>query len=102
MKSVGLLLLVCAWCSGAQVSYLGRDVCAGCHKDIAATQAQTRMARTWQGVAAKQLPAKYEKTHLEGPDPAIEYLIRRTAAGFDFQVQMPGRGPVKYPVEVVM
>src|SRR6185437_12995415 len=68
----------------------------------AATQAQTRMARTWQGVAAKQLPAKYEKTHLEGPDPAIEYLIRRTAAGFDFQVQMPGRGPVKYPVEVVM
>jgi len=102
MKPVGLLLLVCAWCSGAQMGYLGRDVCAGCHKDIATTQAQTRMARTWQGASGKQLPAKYEETHREGPDPAIEYLIRRTAAGFDFQVHMPGQEMVKYPVEITM
>ncbi len=102
MKPVGLLLLLCAWSFGAEMGYLGRDVCAGCHKDIAATQAQTRMARTWQGLTAKQLPAKYQKSHLEGPDPAIDYLIRRTAAGFNFDVHLPGRAAVNYPVEVVM
>src|SRR6185437_11412416 len=102
MKPVGLLLLVCAWCSGAEIGYVGREVCAGCHKSTATTQAQTRMARTWQGASGKQLPAKYEETHREGPDPAIEYLIRRTAAGFDFQVHMPGQEMVKYPVEITM
>ncbi len=102
MKPVGLLLLVCAWCSCAEMGYVGRDVCAGCHADIASAQAQTKMARTWQGASAKQLPPKYDQSHLEGPDPVIDYLIRRTAAGFDFQVRMPGRDAVKYPVEIVM
>jgi predicted CXXCH cytochrome family protein len=60
------------------------------------------MAQTWQGATSSQLPAKYEQTHLEGPEPAIDYLIRRTATGFDFRVHMPGRDLARYPVEVTM
>ncbi len=102
MKSVGLLLFLCACCFGADRGYLGHEVCAGCHKDIAAAQMQTRMARTWQGESGKQFSAIKDESHLEGPDPAIDYLIQRTAAGFDFQVHMPGRDAVKYPVEITM
>jgi predicted CXXCH cytochrome family protein len=58
------------------------------------------MARTWQGATSEQLPAKYEETHLEGPDPAIDYLIERKGSGIDFQVHMPGRDVERYPVEL--
>ncbi len=103
MKSVAVLLFLCTPCLAADAGYLGRDVCAGCHKNIAATQAETRMARTWQGAVGRQFPtAKKEESHLEGPDPAIEYLIRKAAKTFEFQVHLPGRDAVKYPIEIVM
>ena len=60
------------------------------------------MAQSWQGATGKQLPSGYEQTHSEGPDPAIDYLIRRTGSGFDFQVHLPGRDEAKFPVEVTM
>jgi predicted CXXCH cytochrome family protein len=60
------------------------------------------MAQTWQGIGTKQLPTRYEQTHLEGPDPAIDYLIQRTASGFEFQVHLPGRDGANFPIEAVM
>jgi len=81
---------------------MGRNVCAGCHKDIAATQARTAMARTWQGTETKQLPANYSEAYAEGPDPAIDYLIRRKAQDFEYEVHFPGQPPLSFPVEVVM
>jgi predicted CXXCH cytochrome family protein len=90
------------FCWGASNAYLGRDVCAGCHKDIAATQAQTEMARTWQGEQTKLLPASYSEQRMEGPGPAINYLIRRTAQSFEFRVQLPQRQAVTFPVETTI
>ena len=75
--------------------YVGRDVCAGCHKDIAASQARTNMAGTWRGLATTNLPATYSQTREEGPAPAITYSLKRSGESFKYRVQMPGR-----PVQV--
>jgi predicted CXXCH cytochrome family protein len=82
--------------------FVGRDVCAGCHRDIATSQAATAMAQTWQGRRTKQIPSDYSESHVEGPNPAIEYRIIRSAAAFSFQVKMPGDQPMVFPVETTM
>src|SRR5690349_5735701 len=60
------------------------------------------MARTWQGLASTQLPANYSEKHAEGPDPAIEYLIRRSAGKLEFQIQMPGDAPATFPIQTTV
>lgn len=103
MKGPAYLLLMVSSLAGAgQSGYLGSDVCAGCHKDIALTQFQTNMARTWQGVATQQLPANYSETHAEGPGPLIEYTVRRTGDKAQYRVQMPGQPALEFPVEGVI
>jgi predicted CXXCH cytochrome family protein len=99
MKAAVVLFFFWSCCAAAQHGYVGHEVCAGCHKDIAATQTQTRMAQTWQGSSGKVLPAHYDQVHLEGPDPAIEYRVRGTVEGFGFLVHLPGRDAVDYVVE---
>ncbi len=97
----GVLFLLPIW-GFAQTKYLGREVCAGCHKGIAVTQAQTAMALTWQGTTPKQLRPESQETQKEGPDPAINYLITRTAGKLSFEVQMPGQKPLQFPIEITM
>jgi predicted CXXCH cytochrome family protein len=99
---VRLLLLLPLVCTAAENSYIGRTACAGCHKQIAETQVHTAMARTWQGPETKQLPANYSEAHAEGPAPPIDYQIKRTAQNFTFQVRMPERQPVNFPIETIM
>ncbi len=82
--------------------YLGRDVCAGCHKDIAVTQVQTAMARTWQGKETKLLPTTDSEEHIEGPEPVIDYLVKRTPQSFEFRVRMPERQTLSVPIAVTM
>lgn len=60
------------------------------------------MARTWQGKQTRLLPDPDSERHAEGPEPAIDYLIRRSAQNFEFQVRMPGREAVTFPVETTM
>jgi predicted CXXCH cytochrome family protein len=90
-----------AW-AGAGSGYVGSEVCAGCHKGVATSQKQTAMALTWQGATTKQLHPNYSEKHAEGPDPAIEYRITRSAGNLEFQVQMPGDVPATYPVETTV
>jgi predicted CXXCH cytochrome family protein len=94
--------MICCAGRAAENGYLGSDVCAGCHKEIARTQAQTNMARTWQGVATQQLPPNYSETHAEGPAPVIDYLAQRTGDKARFRVQMPGQPALEYPVETTI
>ncbi|MBV8864203.1 MAG: cytochrome c3 family protein, partial [Acidobacteriaceae bacterium] len=101
-RLVTIFSVVPFFCFGVENGYLGRDVCAGCHKAIAATQSQTAMAQTWQGTTLKQIAPGSSETRQEGPEPAIDYLIRRTAGALSFQVQMPAQAPVQFPVEIVM
>ena len=99
---VRLVLLLPLVCAAAENGYIGRAVCAGCHKQIAETQVQTNMARTWQGAATSQLPANYSETHAEGPAPAIEYGLKRTGQELQYRVQMPGHPPQEFPVETAV
>lgn len=102
MRPIPLLLIVCRLASAGESGYLGRDVCAGCHKNIAQTQFRTNMAQAWQGVATPQLPANYSETFAEGPAPAIEYAIARMGRSLQLRVQMPGEPQLEFPVEATI
>ena len=102
VRSISLLLMVSSLAGAGEPGYLGRDVCAGCHRDIATAQLRTNMARAWQGVATPQLPANYSETHPEGPAPVIEYAFARTGRNIQYRVQMPGQPPLDFPVEATI
>jgi predicted CXXCH cytochrome family protein len=102
LRWVCLLLTVAALRGAVGSGYVGSDVCAGCHKDIAITQAQTNMARTWQGVATQQLPTHYSETYAEGPPPAIDYKVHRTGDQAVYRVQLPGQPALEFPVEATI
>ncbi len=102
MRLIYLLLMVSSLASAGESGYLGREVCAGCHKDIAASHLRTNMARTWMDVATRQLPANYFETHAEGPGPAINYALKRTGRNLQYRVQMPGQPAVDFPVEAMV
>jgi hypothetical protein len=101
-RTAYLLLVVSSLRATDGTGYLGRDVCAGCHRDIAISQSRTNMARTWQGVASPQLPANYSQTHTEGPAPAIEYALKRAGEPLQYRVQMPGHPPQEFPIETMV
>ena len=102
VRLIYLLLIVSSLGRADGSGYLGRDVCAGCHKEISVSHLGTNMARTWQGISTPQLPANYSETHTEGPAPVIEYSLKRTGQEMQYRVQMPGRPPQEFPVEAVI
>lgn len=87
--------------SGAN-GYLGSAVCAGCHKEIAATQYRTKMARTWHNAATSVFPPNYAETDAEGPPPDINYSVKRDGDKLQYRVQMPGQQQLDFPVETVI
>ena len=105
MNLVKIIFFVAVWCVfssfavGGQKGYVGSDVCAGCHKDIAKTQSETNMARTWQSFDTAQLPAAYSESHAEGPQPDIRYQLKKIKDQPSFQVQMPGQSEMAFPVQ---
>jgi predicted CXXCH cytochrome family protein len=99
---VSLLCVLPVAVAGAETGYVGRNVCEGCHTDIARTQARTAMAHTWQGRSAGRFSASYSETHEEGPDPPIDYHVRRAAQGLQFEIRMPQREPLDLPVEAIV
>jgi predicted CXXCH cytochrome family protein len=102
VRPIYLLLMISSLALAGEGGYLGSDVCAGCHKDIARTQSQTNMAGTWQALATHQLPANYSETHAEGPEPLIEYAVQRTGEKLQYRVQMPGQPALEFPVEGII
>jgi predicted CXXCH cytochrome family protein len=101
-RLIYLLLMVWSFASAGDSGYLGREVCAGCHKGIAKLQSGTNMARTWQEPATQQRPVNYSETHTEGPAPEIAYELKGTGPILQFQVQMPGQPVVGFPVETMV
>jgi tetratricopeptide (TPR) repeat protein len=87
----------CAEASG----YVSSAVCAQCHRDIAATQTKSNMAQTWQGIVATHiLPPAYREEREE--QPVLYRAFREGAKGLQFETALPGRPPLKAPVEVVI
>lgn len=81
--------------------YAGPEVCSKCHKDIAATQSSTAMAKTWKGALAPSLPANFDEQTAEGPDPALHYEVLRRSGGFEFSVVSRGEKTV-LPVQAII
>jgi predicted CXXCH cytochrome family protein len=92
----GLTSLVCF---AAENGYVGRGICAGCHSSIAARQAKTKMARTWQGIGTAILPPNYSAAHSEG---ALQYRVTRAGQNFSFELSRPGESALRFPVETTL
>src|SRR5437899_8849303 len=99
MRSLFAFVVCSVSAVAAEHGYVGAQVCSGCHRDIAVSQAKTNMARTWQGTAAPQLPPDYSRTHSEA---GVNYRVVRQGTGFDFQVSLPGRQKFTAPVETIV
>lgn len=97
-----VLLLIPALAVAGERGYLGQEVCAGCHKQIAAVQFHTNMSRAWQGSSPPQLPANYSENFAEGPNPTIKYELARTGGSLRYRVQMPGQPMLDFPVETTI
>lgn len=84
-------------------AYAGARACALCHREIAATQAQTAMANTWRGISAPSLPKRFDEKKSEGPAPALRYeIFRRTGGQFEFSVAPFGDGKMSLPVKAII
>ena len=100
-----LLLFFAASCPAANTSnkhYLGPDVCALCHKDIAATQMKTAMATTWQNTDTAWLPPAFRAEVKEGPDPALLSEIRRFSDRFEYSAILGNRPKITLPIEALL
>ena len=106
-RRVARVLLICqlliplSYLKANGSGYVGREACAACHEDIAATQARTNMARTWQGQTPR-LPANYSQERAEGPEPAIQYELKETGGKLEYRVQMPGKSAQEFPIEAAV
>jgi predicted CXXCH cytochrome family protein len=99
---VAFSALECAADSG-DAHYAGAAVCGSCHREIAASQAKTAMAKTWQGAGTQLLPAGYHGRAKEGSTgKAFEYEVQRQSNGFVFSAVMPGGAKTSLPVKVIM
>jgi predicted CXXCH cytochrome family protein len=99
------LLLSLTFCFAADSNeprYAGADVCSSCHRDIAASQTTTAMAKTWHGVMTASLPLNYDGRAKEGSEKVLEYEIRRQSDRFVYSTVMPDKSKVTLPVKVLM
>jgi tetratricopeptide (TPR) repeat protein len=79
--------------------YLGAATCAGCHKEIAAAQSHTSMARTWLGATPAGLPLDFDERKTEGQ---VRYQLRRAGKQFLWKMELPGGFLREAPVEAVV
>src|SRR6185312_13558709 len=100
--SATLLLAVAGCCLASGNQLVGSRVCAGCHENIAQTQATTAMALTWQGATTRQIPGNLTEHHAEGPAPDIEYTLERSPQKFTFTTTLPGHAPQSYTINTTM
>jgi tetratricopeptide (TPR) repeat protein len=93
------LLLVSPQRHAVRDGYLGSATCAGCHKEIAAAQSRTSMARTWRGATPAGLPLDFDEQKTEGP---VRYQLRRAGNHYQWKMELPGRFSREAPVEAVV
>ena len=94
------LLALAATSTGPQ--YVGAQVCAGCHADIARKQAASPMGSSWHGTVSALLPPHYDARTSEGPAPALSYEIRRAGDRFIFSLTPPSASRLTAPVETIV
>lgn len=88
--------------SGSQPSYAGPEVCASCHKDIAATQAETPMAKTWLGKLPTAMGAGFQVRTTEPGASALISQVQGFRDGLRYSSTLPNGANVVLPVETVI
>ena len=96
------LVPLCLAADASDAHYAGAQACAGCHQDVAASQAKTAMAKTWHGAVTASLPLRYDGRVREGTEKALEYEVRREDDHFVFSTAVPDASKVTLPVKVIM
>jgi predicted CXXCH cytochrome family protein len=79
--------------------YVGPETCALCHKDIAASQAETAMANTWQGRFASWLPPSFSASVMSDN---FRYAIASSKGMLIYSAPFPGRANLSLPIEIAM
>jgi predicted CXXCH cytochrome family protein len=82
--------------------YAGAEICAKCHRDIAAAQSTTAMAKTWNAASTLPLLASFDQKKIEGPDPALSYEVRRSGGQLEFSIAGPHATESVLPVQAVI
>ena len=100
------LLLSLAACylhaDSAKASYVGPESCALCHKNIAATEEQSVMAKTWGSRASSALRPDFDARVREGNAPGFDFRIWRQDDGLAYSAQVPKGQKLTFPVDIVM
>lgn len=100
-----LLLFLAPLCftgDSGETQYAGSQACSQCHKDIAASQTNTAMAKTWHGAITSLLPLSYHGLAKEGSGKALEYEVRREGNRFEYSTTMPDGVKVTLPVKAIV
>jgi tetratricopeptide (TPR) repeat protein len=82
--------------------YAGPEVCANCHKEIAAAQSTTAMANTWNAASILPLSSGFDQEKIEGPEPAFLYEVRNSAGKLEFSITHTHGSKTVLPVEAVI
>lgn len=82
--------------------YVGAEVCAQCHRGVAASQSKTNMALTWQAPATPLLPPGFNESKSEGPGAPVEYRVREANGRLVYELKLPGRSSLIAPVEAIV
>ena len=88
--------------SNGQQSYAGPEICAGCHKNIAATQSKTAMANTWRGALPTTFDLNFKARTAEPADPAFISQVQRLANRLIYSATLPGGSTLVLPVATVV
>ncbi len=88
----------CGASNDAGAHYVGPETCALCHKDIAAKQARTAMANTWQGSLASWLPASFSASVADD----LAYEIKLAGGGLTNLVEFPAGTKTSFPIGIAM
>lgn len=85
--------------TSTKAHYVGSQVCAGCHADIARKQAASPMATSWHGAISASIPLHYSSRIA---DPPWSYNIRRASGQLLFSLTRSSGRRMILPVETVI
>jgi hypothetical protein len=89
---------VCGASDADNAHFVGPEACALCHKEIAAQQARTAMATTWQGPLTSWLPPTFDAAVTDD----LPYEFKRSGETITYSVDVPDGGKFSLPAGILM
>jgi tetratricopeptide (TPR) repeat protein len=92
---------VCCVADPQTAHYIGPDSCGFCHKNIAGTQEQSSMAKTWNGGAPSEIQPNFDIRNTRS-NSVSDYRIYRQGHRLTCSIQSPKGTELRLPVEIVV